>query len=465
MHTQRVHTIADGIGEARSGPVLYWMSRDQRVADNWALLHAQDLARRSGAGCAVVFCLAPEFPGAGRRQYDFMLGGLPGVEETLRGLNIPFVLLTGQPEKALQEFAEDVGASAVVTDFSPLRAHRQWQDALGERLPIPLHEVDAHNIVPCRAASDRQEYAAYTIRPKIHRQIPAFLGDFPGVRRQDDPPLDMDRTDWEEIRRRVEIPANPAPVDWIVPGEDAAEEALFRFMDTGLSTYADRAGDPAVSGQSDLSPYLHFGQLSAQRVALEVNRSTVDDRQKEAFLEQLVVRRELAENFCLYNPRYDSVDGFPRWSHETLDEHRDDPREYIYTLRELEGADTHDEAWNAAQTELLKRGKMHGYMRMYWAKKILEWTESPEQAMEYATSLNDRYELDGRDPNGYTGIAWSIGGVHDRAWKERPVYGKIRYMNDRGLRRKFDIDRYIERVLEMEGRGIPVHARSGTRRR
>lgn len=451
MHTSRVHTVSPGSGDPGTGPVLYWMSRDQRVADNWALLHTQDIARRMETGCAVVFCLVTEFPGAGRRQYDFMLRGLAGVEETLRGLNIPFVLLAGHPDTVLPPFATDCGASAMVTDFSPLRLHQRWVEAISQDISIPVHQVDAHNIVPCRRASRKQEYAAYTLRPKIHRLIPEYLTGFPPVRRQTGPPAGIpeERTDFEGICRSLEVPGGPAPVDWIVPGEEAAKQALFRFIDTALSTYADRAGDPAENGQSDLSPYLHFGQISAQRAALEVNRSGVDDRQKEAFLEQLVVRRELAENFCFYNSRYDSVDGFPAWAQKTLDEHRDDPREHLYSLRELEGAQTHDEAWNAAQHELLRRGKMHGYMRMYWAKKILEWTETPEQAMEYTISLNDRYELDGRDPNGYTGIAWSIGGVHDRAWKERPVFGKIRYMNARGLGRKFDIDRYIARVSEM----------------
>ncbi|MFW5721799.1 MAG: deoxyribodipyrimidine photolyase, partial [Desulfohalobiaceae bacterium] len=193
---------------------------------------------------------------------------------------------------------------------------------------------------------------------------------------------------------------------------------------------------------------LHFGQIAAQRVAQEVLSFKTRTAYKEAFLEELIVRRELSDNFCFYNPAHDSVDGFPEWAGKTLDAHRKDPREHVYSLEEFEQARTHDPLWNAAQMEMVTRGKMHGYMRMYWAKKILEWTASPEEAMDVAITLNDRWELDGRDSNGYTGIAWSIGGVHDRAWPERPVFGKIRFMNDRGCRRKFDVDAYIRRQLD-----------------
>jgi len=207
-----------------------------------------------------------------------------------------------------------------------------------------------------------------------------------------------------------------------------------------------KRNDPVADGQSNLSPYLHFGQISAQRVALEVENASVDKASRDTFLEELIVRRELADNFCFYTPQYDKFEGFPAWARKTLNAHRKDRRAYSYTLQQFEYAKTHDELWNAAQTEMVKRGKMHGYMRMYWAKKILEWTGSPEKAMETAIYLNDLYGLDGRDPNGYTGIAWSIGGVHDRAWNERPIFGKIRYMSYNGCKSKFDVKRYIQHI-------------------
>ena len=219
---------------------------------------------------------------------------------------------------------------------------------------------------------------------------------------------------------------------------------LETFIQKKLNRYNDQRNDPNEDGQSDLSPYLHFGQISAQYIALRVEKSSAPENDKVAFLEELIVRRELADNYCYYNPHYDSYEGFPDWAKQTLEEHTNDKREYLYSNEELENGKTHDEIWNTAQKEMVQKGKMHGYMRMYWAKKILEWTKTPKEAMEIAVYLNDKYELDGRDPNGYVGCAWSIGGVHDRAWFERPIFGKIRYMNANGLKRKFDVEQYLK---------------------
>jgi deoxyribodipyrimidine photo-lyase len=196
---------------------------------------------------------------------------------------------------------------------------------------------------------------------------------------------------------------------------------------------------------------LHFGQIGAQRIAAEVLRWDGDLESRETFLEQLIVRRELSDNFCFYNVRYDSLEGCPDWALRTLEDHLSDPREHLYDLDRFEAAATHDELWNAAQIELTFTGTMPGYLRMYWAKKILEWTEHPAEAHRIALLLNDRYQLDGRDPNGYVGVAWSIGGVHDRPWTERPVFGKIRYMNASGCRRKFDVTRYVTRGRGLQG--------------
>lgn len=219
------------------------------------------------------------------------------------------------------------------------------------------------------------------------------------------------------------------------------------FTENGLATYDEHRNNPCVQGQSGLSPYLHFGQLAPQRLAFMINRSSSSEEAKQAFLEELVVRRELADNFCYYEPDYDSFAAFPQWAQKTLNEHRGDKREYLYSLEEFEQGRTHEQLWNACQIDLVRNGKLHGFLRMYWAKKILEWTDDPETALKIAITLNDRYSLDGRDPNGYTGVAWSIGGVHGRAWKERPVFGKVRYMNAAGCRRKFDTDSYIKGVL------------------
>ena len=213
-----------------------------------------------------------------------------------------------------------------------------------------------------------------------------------------------------------------------------------------MDNYNNKRNDPSLDGQSGLSPYLHFGQISAQRVALEVQKTTINFHAQEAFLEELIIRRELSDNYCYYNADYDNFNGFPDWAKKTITEHRQDKRDYLYSLEEFENGKTHDKLWNAAQLEMVKTGKMHGFMRMYWVKKILEWSLSPEKSMKTAVYLNDKYELDGCDPNGYAGIAWSIGGMHDRAWGEREIFGKIRYMNYNGCKRKFDIDKYIDKV-------------------
>jgi deoxyribodipyrimidine photo-lyase len=434
---------------AGRGPVIYWMSRDQRVQDNWALLHARDIAARHGVGLHVAFCLAPRFPGATARACDFMLRGLRGVEETLRRKGIGFHLLRGDPVEAVPAMAAALGAGAVVGDFDPLRIKRLWRAGIEKALAVPFSQVDAHNIVPCSFASDKQEYGAYTIRPKINRALPAFLTPFPALRAVQ-VAVRCGPVDWAAAASVPKSRDPVSPVTWIVPGEDAAAKSLDRFIRGRLARYQQDCSDPSVGGQSDLSPYLHFGQVSAQRVALDVGGSSAPAEAKSAFLEQLVVRRELADNYCWHNPDYDSLKRIPSWARQTLDRHSGDRRTYRYDRAALEECRTHDPLWNAAQREMIVRGKMHNYMRMYWAKKILEWTASPEEAFETAISLNDRYELDGRDPNGFVGVAWAIGGVHDRPWTERPVFGKIRYMNDRGCRRKFDVNAYIRMCEECQ---------------
>jgi len=435
-------------GSIGRGPVVYWMSRDQRVNDNWALLFAQELALERKVSLGVVFCLAPSFLNATLRQYGFMLKGLRAVENRLAELNIPFFLLIGPPEQKLPAFLAKHQTGELVTDFDPLRLKRQWKKEVAALVNSIIYEVDARNIVPCWEASNKKEYAAYTLRPKIHRILPEFLKDFPLAQKHPFPwPKKVKKTNWDEAETSLKIDRSVPEVDWLVPGEKAAAATLDDFLTRKLSAYASRRNDPTEDGVSNLSPYLHFGQISAQRVALEVQKKKVSKESKDGFLEELIVRRELSDNFCFYNQDYDRFAGFPEWAQKTLNEHRGDQREYLYSLEQFEAGKTHDDLWNAAQMEMVHRGKMHGYLRMYWAKKILEWTASPEEVLEVAILLNDKYELDGRDTNGYVGIAWSVGGVHDRAWKERPIFGKIRYMSYGGCKRKFKVKTYIEQHL------------------
>lgn len=430
-------------GSETNGPVIYWMSRDQRAHDNWALLFAQKLALENKTGLVVLFNLVPDFLEATIRQYGFMLKGLKEVETELSNYNIPFWIITGKPEETIPNFIKTLNASILVSDFDPLKIKRIWKRDVAKQITIPFYEVDAHNIVPCLYISDKIEFAAYTIRPKIHKGLIEFMDEFTPLNKMNKREISSDRVDWNKIESSLKINFDVKEVDWIKPGEGEAEKTLNHFLKNKFEKYHELRNDPTKDQQSNLSPYLHFGQISAQRVALETEKLNGNPESKKVFLEELIVRRELSDNFCYYNKNFDSFDGFHDWAKTSLKEHKKDEREFVYTLKEFENAKTHEELWNAAQTEMVKTGKMHGYMRMYWAKKILEWTKTPEDALRIAIYLNDKYEIDGRDPNGYTGIAWSIGGVHDRPWFERPVYGKIRYMNRNGAEKKFDVKSYI----------------------
>ena len=437
------------------GPILYWMQRDQRAIDNWAIVYAQELALKYDTELIVVFNVVPSFLGATLRQYDFMLKGLFETKSVLDDFNIPLIFTFGEPEEEFKRIIDQTKSSIIVTDFNPLRIVREWKKKIVRNLEIEIHEVDSHNIVPAFFVSQKQEYGAYTLRPKIKKHLKDFLGDFPRLKKM--PYSNMiysnlsyftDNQDFGCILEQLNVDKEIQLVDWLKPGQEYGMTVLEDFLRNKLKWYSKLRNDPTQDATSNLSPYLHFGQLSTQRVALEVLKYEHDYPESvSAFLEELIIRRELADNFCLYNEKYDSFEGFPEWARKTLNNHRTDKRLYVYSLEEFEYAKTHDDLWNAAQKEMVRKGKMHGYLRMYWAKKILEWTASPEEALKYAIYLNDKYELDGRDPNGYTGIAWAIGGVHDRPWSERSIFGMVRYMSYDGCKKKFDVKRYIENLI------------------
>ncbi len=429
------------------GPIVYWMSRDQRVSDNWAFLYAQQLAKKKKQHVCVVFNLMPKFLDATLRQYDFMLKGLQEVEAALKKYKVPFFLLFGDPAVQITRFAKKVKAGAVVTDFDPLKIKMRAQKKVAAALNISVVQVDAHNIVPCWITSSKQEYAARTIRPKIKRHLRDFLQPFSRITKQTIPcPIAVKKINWPAVYKKLKIDKTVQPIDWCKPGETAAKRMANSFIAKRLNGYAENRNDPNINGQSNLSPYLHFGQISAQRVALQIVKTKKGRKKdRDAFLEELIIRKELSDNFCFYNNQYDSHKGFPNWALKTLKKHARDKRPYRYTRRQLERGMTHDDLWNAAQVQMVTTGKMHGFLRMYWAKKILEWTKDYKTAFSIAVYLNDKYELDGRDPNGYVGIAWSIGGVHDRPWAERPVFGLIRVMTYEGSKKKFDVQKFVKK--------------------
>ncbi|MDD2463129.1 MAG: deoxyribodipyrimidine photo-lyase [Desulfobulbus sp.] len=440
---RRIRQYNGNGSSSHPGSVLYWMHREFRAQDNWALLHARLEALERQVPLAVAFCMAPGFLGATLRQFDFLLKGLEASMPILTQANIPLILRSGEPEEEIIRLCTELHPSLVVTDFDPLRIKRQWFQALLKHQNAPVHEVDSRNIVPAWIASPRREYMARTIRPKIHRLLPEFLTPFPLLPPHPyqwaTPPPSLSFSD---LHNSLQVDRSVVPVDRLQPGESSAHRVLNIFLTKRLSAY-DQRNDPNKEVCSDLSSYLHFGMISAQAVVLELKRRGLRGDNVDSFVEELVVRRELSDNFCLYTADYDQVSSFPDWAQRTLEDHRKDPRAYLYSLEEFDRGETHDPLWNAAQRQLVVSGAMHGYMRMYWAKKILEWTPEASEALRIAIFLNDRYALDGRESNGYTGIAWSIGGVHDRGWTKRPIFGSIRYMNESGARRKFDVQHYI----------------------
>jgi deoxyribodipyrimidine photo-lyase len=402
------------------------MIRDKRVSDNFALLTAQNIAIKHKVPLLVCFQYTGNFPKANIRQYDFLFKGLEEVQHRLKKLNITFHLLNGNANQVIPSLIDQFSIGSMIIDYTPLKIYKKRIKRVFEKISIPVCQVDTHNIVPVWTSSNKKEYAAHTIRRKINNHLAEYLTDIPEIKKH--PYLlnnEISDVNWVAIKDRLIIDPNVKTLDWIKPGEIEAKKRLGVLL-TNLKDYHLRRNNPTLNALSHLSPYFHFGHISPQRVAIEITNSSLPKEDKETFLEEMIIRRELADNFCEYESRFDE-------------------RDYVYSPQQFEEAETHDPLWNAAQFQMSSTGKMHGYMRMYWAKKILEWSSSPEEALQIAIDLNDKYELDGRDPSGYTGIAWSIGGIHDRAWFERPVYGKIRYMNYNGCKSKFDVKKYINR--------------------
>ncbi len=452
--TTRIKQLNDRMVLKNDTCVLYVMARDQRLRDNHALAAAQAKALELQVPFAVVFCLQPSTGIRAREHYDFMLSGLREVEQELAKQGIPFMMLIGKAHERLLGAMHHLKPAAVYFDFNPLRGPMRLHQAIADGADCAVYEVDTHNIVPARVASDKQEYGARTLRTKIHRLLPDSLADeadavlqhpykWPGVIR----PMQTLQQLIDELLAGVR--SNGSDISRFKPGEKAADVALADFIRSRLRGYAENRNDPSVDGQSELNPYFHYGQMaSATAVRVVMTAAAADgplQKDADAFIEEVVIRKELSDNYCFYNQDYDKLAGAPQWAQKTLADHADDPREITYSKQQLEKADTHDPAWNAAQRQLTRSGKMHGYMRMYWAKKVLEWSSSPQEALDTLLYFNDFYHIDGGDPNGYVGILWSIAGLHDRPWAGRPIYGNVRSMVYGGLKRKFDIVAYERR--------------------
>jgi deoxyribodipyrimidine photo-lyase len=434
--------------------VLYWMQASPRVQCNHAWQYAVERAERLSLPVVACFVISPDFPDAQGSHYRFLAEGLRELGGTLGDYGVRLVIRYGDPADRIPGLAAD--AALAVTDCGYLRIQREWREKVAAQLECPLCQVETNVVVPVEVASEKEEWSAATFRKKITGKFDRFLVPFqekkPGKSSLSIESGDDTDPAAESFLERImsgvgeKRPGISSRLPW-QGGEQAAHEILDRFIRERLDRYAAERNDPNAHTLSGMSPYLHFGQISPLDIALRVLATGHPDA--GVYLEELIVRRELSMNYVFYNPWYDSYAGLPDWAKKTLGDHAGDIREYRYTPEEFEEAAIHDPYWNAAQDEMRYTGKMHGYMRMYWGKKILEWSESPEEGFRIALALNNRYELDGRDPNGFAGVAWCFG-KHDRAWQERPVFGKIRYMNDNGLKRKFDADRYVDRIEELK---------------
>jgi deoxyribodipyrimidine photo-lyase len=451
IHEARIEALNDR--RIRKGRyVLYWMQASQRVEYNHALEYAIERANELGLPLLVFFGITDDFPEANERHYHFMLEGLKEVKTALRSRGIGMLVLHRRPERGAVDLAGE--AALVVADRGYLRIQRKWRERAARNAGCPLIQVESDTVVPVETVSDKEEYAAATIRPKIGSRLEEFLVPLRArrVKRQS---LDLAKGslaigETEAALSRLKIDRSVGRVGDLKGGTGEAKRRLRHFIGAHLDGYDQLRNDPTRDCLSGMSPYLHFGQISPLYIALKIKAA--GSAGTAAYLEELLVRRELSMNFVYYNANYDSFMGLPEWARKTLAKHRGDKRAYVYTLRQLESAATHDPYWNAAQNEMRLTGKMHGYMRMYWGKKIIEWTRTPEHAFKIALYLNNKYEVDGRDPNGFAGVAWCFG-KHDRPWAERPVFGLVRYMNDKGLRRKFDADGYVHRIERLKGSG------------
>ncbi len=431
--------------------VLYWMQMNKRIHLNHALSFAIEKANEFKIPLLVYEGLTYDYPSANDRIHAFILEGINEKRSLLNELGITyrFFLQNDEfsPKKTIKKLSSD--ATLIVTDDFPCFIIPKHNINLAQQTKLPFYTVDSNGVIPI-SYFNKEEYAAYTIRPKIRRVLDQYLLPFqtPELKtKQSEMEVDCPNTtfadsDIDRLLKKCDIDHSVTRSSFFHGGTKAGQARLEHFISNILSNYEKTRNKPEIDGTSRLSAYLHFGYLSALEIALAVKQADAPDESKEVFLEELIVRRELSFNFAKFNSNFDSLQGLPDWVLKTMREHGSDKRPYSYTLKQLENAETHDELWNAAQREMIKTGSMHNYVRMLWGKNVIAWTPSYEIAYEYLVHLNNKYCLDGRDPNSYAGIAWCFG-KHDRPWMERQVFGKIRYLTSQSTGRKFNSKRYI----------------------
>ena len=462
--TQALKPLADDprVTIRRGGPpaakakcVVYWMQRAQRGRDNHALDKAIDVANALGLPCVVYFAAISNFPHANLRHYTFLNQGLPDIEHDCAERNVTFLMRRAPHEDHLRFFT-DVDAAIVLADENPMREPERWRQLVAAELRIPFWTIDADVLIPSKLL-EKAQFSAGVARPRLYRALPDYLHpcENPHAHHSwkrprnffaDDVHLDITR-EWKDFDRTVQ------PVDAWTGGHHAAIKRLHKFTTHMLEGYDRDRNHPELDGSSQMSPYLHFGHISPLTIALAIDNAAKKHPHlkpaRESYFNELIVWRELAINFVRYQPHYDTPDCADNWARATIAEHDRDQRETLYKLPQLEHAQTHDDLWNAAQLQMTRFGWMHNYLRMYWAKKIVEWTPNARIAQRVAIYLNDKYFLDGRDPNGYAGIAWAVLGKFDRAWFERPIFGKRRYMSLASTGKKFASPLYIQQMQNL----------------
>ncbi len=387
----------------RNGEIIYLCEREIRVKDNFALQFALQKSEELNLPLKIIH---PKINYDYQQKQEFIDNQIDQAKIQFRNLGLDFEVIEATPARIF----EKIPPTLLIIDFNPILKRDYLKNA-----DFKIYEIDGHNIIPARFVSSKQEYSAATLRTKIYYNIYPFLTEFVN--------LTSDKVE--------------------------ADNILEDFINNKLQYYSVNKNNPSLNVTSGLSKYLNLGFIASQRVALEILKSGVSDINKETFLEELIIRKELADNFCLHAHSFKDFSSIPNWAKMSLDNHKYDIRPYTYSLEILEKANTHDKLWNATQTQLIKEGTIHGYLRMYWAKKILEWMSTAEDALKAAIYLNDKYAYDAPSANGYVGILWAIGGLHDRAFADYPVTGKIRRMTYDSMKRKYNLSNYIKKYTKI----------------
>lgn len=451
ISSARVKELNQAAQNSEGRYVLYWMQQSQRAAYNHALEYAVEQANAIGKPVLVCFGLTDGYPEANARHYAFMLQGLAEVGAALAARGVAFTIRRGPPDRIALELAGE--AALLVCDRGYLKPQKAWRASVAERARIRVVQVEADVVVPIETASPKHEVGARTLRPKLHKVWDQFLVPLRPKPLKVKAPEDLSRSDFPlddltALVRTLKIDQTIAPIRRFGGGETEARRRLRAYLNGPFEHYGRDRGLPEAGAASHMSPYLHFGQISPVEIALAVrDAKTAGANDKSAYLEELIVRRELAMNHVFYEERYDDYSGVPGWARASLDGARGDPRPYLYSAEQLAAGETHDRFWNAAMGEMRETGYMHNHMRMYWGKKILEWSASPDEAFATTLRLNNRFFIDGRDANSFTNVGWLFG-LHDRPWFRRPVFGLVRYMGAATLK-KFDSEGYVKRVGEL----------------